>query len=61
MSTKLFALLAGECFRRGYVAVEREALLEPMLRDRLSQHDLIDDLLCLHFVAVDQHGAVPSS
>jgi len=39
--------------------MERENLLEPVLGDGLSQRDLIGDLLCLHFVAADQHGAVP--
>ena len=38
--------------------MKRENLLEPMLGNRLSQRDLIRDLRRLHFVPVDQHGAV---
>ena len=38
--------------------MKRENLLEPVLGDRLSQRDLIGDLLCFDFIAVDQHGAV---
>ena len=41
--------------------MKRENLLELMLGDRLSERDLIGDLLCLHFVAADEHGAVTKS